>query len=348
MRKTLKEIADLVGGNLEGDENLIIYGISGIKEATQGEISFLANPRYFPLLEKTNASAIIVPFEIGKTQRNIIRCENPSLAFSKLISEVFASQVHSLKGIHPTAIISDDAKIGNNVSIGPYAVVEGKAQIGDNTVIHSGCFIGRETVIGCDCLFYPNITVRERVIIGENVIVHSGSVIGSDGFGFAQVDGMHQKIPQIGTVVIENNVEIGANVTIDRARFEKTIIGEGTKIDNLVQIAHNVIIGKHCIIVSQAGISGSTELKDRVILAGQAGIAGHLTIGEGSVVTAKSGVPKSIPPHTVVFGYPAKPQETALRINAIVQRLPLYVKTIKELERKIEQMEIQLKGILNA
>lgn len=348
MRKTLKEIADFIGGHLQGDENLIITGISGIKEAKEGEISFLANSKYFSLLEKTQASAVVVPFEIEKAQKNIIRSANPSLAFSKLASEACKNQAYSLKGIHPSAMIAEDAVIGSNVSIGPYAVIENKARIGDNTIIYSGCFIGSETTIGKDCFFYPNITVRERVFIGNRVIVHSGTVIGSDGFGFAQIDGIHQKIPQIGTVVIEDDVEIGANVTIDRARFEKTIIGEGTKIDNLVQIAHNVVIGKHCIIVSQAGISGSTELKDRVILAGQAGIAGHLTIGEGSVVTAKSGVPKSIPPHTVVFGYPAKPQETALRINAIVQRLPLYVKTIKELERKIEKMEAQLKGIPHA
>jgi len=339
MQKTLQEISSLVDGKVQGDKDLVIFGISGIKEAREGEITFLANNKYFSLLEKTRASAIIVPLDVAETKKNVIRVKNPSLAFAKLASEVLEMQADQPKGIHPTALIAEDAVIGENVSIGPYAVIEKEAKIKDNTVIYSGCFIGLKTEIGENCLIYPNVVIRERISIGNRVVIHSGTVIGSDGFGFAQIDGIHQKIPQVGTVVVEDDVEIGANVTIDRARFDKTFIGQGTKIDNLVQIAHNVVIGKHCLIISQAGISGSTTLEDRVILAGQAGIAGHLTIGENSIVAAKSGVPKSIPANTVVFGYPAKPQAVALRLNAIIQRLPNYVKTIKELEQKVKELQ---------
>lgn len=344
MLKTLKEISDLINGQLDaGYEGIVISGISGIKEAKEGDITFLANEKYFSLMEKTLASAVIVPLNIIKADRPVIRVKDPSLAFSKLAA-VFnnASSFHP-KGIHPAAIIAPGVELGQNVSIGPYTVVEAGVSLGDDTVLYSGCFIGTNTKIGAQCLIYPHVSIRENIIIGQRVIIHSGSVIGSDGFGFVQVDGQHQKIPQIGTVVVGDDVEIGANVTIDRARFDKTVIGRGTKIDNLVQIAHNVIIGEHCIIVSQAGIFGSSELKDRVILAGQVGVAGHLTIGEGSVVAAKSGVSKSIPAGSVVFGYPAKPQDTARKINAIIQRLPHYIKTIRNLEEKIKVLETQLK-----
>ncbi|MDP8266320.1 MAG: UDP-3-O-(3-hydroxymyristoyl)glucosamine N-acyltransferase [Candidatus Aceula meridiana] len=339
MQKTLQEIAQLVDGKARGDKDLVITGISGIKEAREGDITFLANNKYFSLLEKTQASAVIVPLDVAETKKNVIKVENPSVAFARLASEILEAQTYQPKGIHPTAIIAEDVVLGENVVVGPHTVIEKQAKIKDNTVIYSGCFVGAKTEIGAECLIYPNVVIRERISIGNRVIIHPGTVIGSDGFGFAKVDGVHQKIPQVGTVIIEDDVEIGSNVTIDRARFDKTFIGQGTKIDNLVQIAHNVVIGKHCLIISQSGISGSTTLEDRVILAGQVGIAGHLTIGENSVVAAKSGVPKSIPPNTVVFGYPAKPQGVALRLNAIIQRLPTYVKTIKELERKVKELQ---------
>lgn len=342
MQKKLREIAQYLNGKVQGDENIVIRGISGIKEAQEGDITFVANIKYFSLMESTKASAIIAPCNVGASSKNLVLVDNPSLAFAKIASFVLGEQEHQIKGIHPTAIIAKDAKIGKNVAIGAYTVVEGKAVIGDHTVIYSGCFIGHETSIGLHALIYPNVTIRERVTIGDRAIIHSGTVIGSDGFGFAQVEGVHHKIPQVGTVIIEDDVEIGANVTIDRARFDKTFIGQGTKIDNLVQIAHNVVIGRNCLIVSQAGISGSVEIKDGAILAGQAGIAGHLTIGEGAVVAAQAGVTKSVPAKTFVSGYPAKPHDKAKRVNAALQRLPEYIKTIHELRTKVAALEERL------
>ncbi len=339
MQKTLEEIAGLVEGELLGDGNTIITGISGIREAVEGDITFLANPKYFPLIEKTRASAIITSRDTETTFRPIVRTENPSLAFAKIISSFAPYEARRPQGIHPTAILGKELNLGRDVAIGPYVVVEDGVAIQDNTIIYSGCFIGQHTKIGMETLIYPNVSIRERVTIGNRVIIHSGTVIGSDGFGFATINGLHHKIPQIGTVEIGDDVEIGANVTIDRARFEKTIIGKGTKIDNLVQIAHNVIIGENSIIVAQVGISGSTTVGKNVTLAGQAGVVGHISIGDNAVVMAQSGVSKSVPAQTMVWGYPAKPEKIAKRVNACVQNLPKLYNTVAELRKKIKELE---------
>lgn len=344
MRKTLKEIAEFIDGELAGDGAIIITGISGIKEAAEGDITFVANPKYFPLMEKTRASAIIASRDVKTAPKPIIRTENPSLAFAKAISLFAPSQIKHPSGIHPTAILGKEVALGKDAAVGPYAVIEDNVSIGDKTVIYSGCFVGHHTKIGSEALIYPNVSIRERITVGNRVIIHSGTVIGSDGFGFATIDGLHHKIPQIGTVEIGDDVEIGANVTIDRARFDKTVIGSGTKIDNLVQIAHNVIIGTNSIIVAQAGISGSTTIGNNVILAGQAGVVGHIEIGDNSVVMAQSGVSKSIPPQTAVWGYPAKPVNIAKRVNACVQNLPKLYNTVAELKKKLEELESKLKG----
>jgi UDP-3-O-[3-hydroxymyristoyl] glucosamine N-acyltransferase len=343
MKKTLKEIAGLIGGEVVGDGNVIITGVCGIKEAHPGDITFLANPKYLPLLESTDASAIIVSRDIAQASKPVIRTENPSLAFTKAVSLFAPVDVRHPKGIHPTAIVGKKVTLGENVALGPYAVVEDEASIGDNTVIYPGCYIGYQAVIGKDTLIYANVSVRERTSIGDRVIVHSGTVIGSDGFGFETVDGIHHKIPQIGTVLIEDDVEIGANVAIDRARFDKTVIGRGTKIDNLVQIAHNVAIGENSLIVAQAGISGSTVLGKGVILAGQAGLVGHIHVGDGAIVAAQAGVAKDVPARTMVSGYPAKPHPIALRINACVQNLPRLYETVAGLKKKIAELEGRLK-----
>lgn len=339
MQKTLAEIADIIDGEIAGDANLIITGLSGIQEAEDGDLSFVANAKYFALARKTKASALIIPKNFKIPKKSAIRTENPSLAFARIASVVYNENIPPLRGIHPTAVIADHVTMGDNVVIGPCAVIEDYAQIGRNTVIHSGCHVGARTLIGENCLIYPNVTIRERVCIGHRVIIHSGTVVGSDGFGFVQVDGVHEKIPQIGTVIIGDDVEIGANVTIDRARFDKTVIGKGTKIDNLVQIAHNVHIGENCIIVSQVGISGSVSIGKGVILAGQAGVTGHLTIGDGVVVTAQSGVTKSIPAHTKIAGFPARPNMVVLKEKAALSRLPVYIKKIQELAKRVEQLE---------
>jgi UDP-3-O-[3-hydroxymyristoyl] glucosamine N-acyltransferase len=341
MRKTLKEIAELIGGEVLGDGNVVITGVCGIREASEGDITFLANPKYLPLLESTRASAVITSPDVSSASKPLLRTQNPSLAFATMVSLVAPEDIKHPKGIHPASVIAASATIGRNAAIGACVVIEENAFIGDDTIIYPGCFIGHDARIGAKTLVYPNVSIRERVSIGNRVIIHSGTVIGSDGFGFATIDGVHHKIPQVGTVVVEDDVEIGANVTIDRARFDKTVVGAGTKIDNLVQIAHNVIIGKHCLIVAQAGISGSTVLGDGVILAGQVGLVGHIKIGDGAIIMAQSGVSKDVPAQAMMMGYPAKPHEVYRRVNACVQNLPKLFDTVAALKKKIEALEHQ-------
>jgi len=343
MQKTLKEIAEFIGGEVVGDANTVITGISGIKEASVGDITFLANPKYSPLINQTRASAVITSKDVASSPKPIIRTENPSLAFAKVISFIAPCETTHPGGIDFTVVIGKNVSLGKDVAIGAYAVIGDNVSIGDNTIIYAGCYVGHATKIGSDTLIYPNVSIRERITIGNRVIIHSGTVIGSDGFGFVALKGIHHKIPQIGTVQIGDDVEIGANVTIDRARFDKTIIGNGTKIDNLVQIAHNVIIGENSIIVSQAGISGSTVIGKNVTLAGQAGLVGHITIGDNAIVGAQAGVTKSVPEDTMVSGYPAKPHDRALKVNACVQNLPRLYEEITELKKKVKELESKLK-----
>ncbi|MFA5008724.1 MAG: UDP-3-O-(3-hydroxymyristoyl)glucosamine N-acyltransferase [Candidatus Omnitrophota bacterium] len=340
---TLLEIAKLVEGELVGDPGIVITGVSGIKEAKKGDITFLANSKYESLLEATEASAIITSKLPVVSSRPLIKTENPSFAFAKVMAMFVPDAIRHPQGISAQVFVSPKAKLGKNVAIGPFTIIEDNAIVGDDTVIYGNCYIGRDTKIGSKSVIYPNVSIRERISIGNRVIIHCGAVIGSDGFGFAMIRGVQEKIPQVGTVVIEDDVEIGANVTIDRARFDKTFIGKGTKIDNLVQIAHNVTIGENCTIVAQAGVSGSTIIGKNVILAGQAGLVGHITVGDGAIAAAQAGVTKSIPPHTMVSGYPARPHDVAKRVNACVQNLPQLYKHIKELEKKIDELTKKLK-----
>lgn len=339
MYKTLKEIAKLIDGEVVGRDDIVITGICGIKEAAEGDITFVANPKYIPFIDKTQASAIVTSRDIERASKPIIRTDDPSLAFAKIVSLMTPPPVKHHQGIHPTAILGKNVNLGRDVAIGPYTVIEDNVCIGDNTVIYAGCYVGKQTKIGKGTLIYSNVSIRECISIGDRVIIHSGTVIGSDGFGFATIQGLHYKIPQLGTVIIEDDVEIGANVTIDRARFDKTLIGRGTKIDNLVQIAHNVIIGENSIIVAQVGISGSTTVGKAVTLAGQAGLVGHITIGDGAVVAAQTGVTKSVPANTTVSGYPAKPHDIARKVNACVQNLPKLYETVAQLKKRIEELE---------
>jgi UDP-3-O-[3-hydroxymyristoyl] glucosamine N-acyltransferase len=345
MQKTLKEIAQLINGEIVGDDSIIITGISGIQEADVGDITFVANPKYLPLIEKTRASAIVTSRDIKTASKPIIRTENPSLAFAKIVSSVMPCEVKHPEGLHSTAILGEKVSLGQNVALGPYVVIEDNVSIGDNTIIYANCYVGHHSQIGSNTLVYPNVSIRERINIGNRVVIQSGTVIGSDGFGFVTIEGIHHRIPQVGTIIIEDDVEIGANVTIDRARFDKTVIGRGTKIDNLVQIAHNVVIGENCFIVAQVGISGSTRVGNNVILAGQVGVVGHIKIGDNSIAMAQSGVNKTIAPGTTVWGYPAKPHNIAKRINASVQNLPKLYNTVTELKKKIEELEKKLNEV---
>jgi UDP-3-O-[3-hydroxymyristoyl] glucosamine N-acyltransferase len=337
---SVADIAKLVKGELIGEGGLLVSGFSGIKEAKKNELTFLSNPKYEPLLLDTQAGVIIVPRQISCPGKTLIRVDNPSLSFTQVVNHLLKDTPdYKPRGIHPTAVIAPGAKLARDVSVGAHTVIEDGAVIGKGCVLYANCYVGHETHLGENCLIYPQVVLREKVSLGNRVIIHSGTVIGSDGYGYVPVDGKHMKIPQVGTVLIEDDVEIGANVTVDRARFDKTIIGEGTKIDNLVQIAHNVSIGKHCLIVAQTGIAGSTKIGDHVILAAQAGLVGHIVIGDGAVVMAQSGVSHSIKAGELVFGSPAHPIKDALRNNAHFQRLDKYVEMIKDLRRRIEELE---------
>ncbi|HUS57804.1 MAG TPA: UDP-3-O-(3-hydroxymyristoyl)glucosamine N-acyltransferase [Planctomycetota bacterium] len=343
---TVSQITQLVGGRTDSNskQDVLITGISGIRDAAEGDITFVSHRRYLPLVKESRASAIIVDELLKVDESNpatcFIRVNDPGSAFAK-VAERFVSEkaVAFEPGVHPTAIIAGDAKLGRNVVIQAYVVVAEGAVIGDDTVIYPQAYIGHYSKIGSNCLLYPGVTVRERVAIGNNVIIHSGAVVGSDGFGFFTVNGVHKKIPQVGTVEIEDDVEIGANVTIDRARFEKTHIGRGTKIDNLVQIAHNVYIGERCVIVAQSGIAGSSRIGNNVIVAAQAGIDGHLEVGDNTIITGKAGVTKNIPANVTVSGFPAQKHDKQRREQIHLRKLPEYCAKIKDLEERLSLLE---------
>jgi UDP-3-O-[3-hydroxymyristoyl] glucosamine N-acyltransferase len=339
MEITLRELADVIGGEICGDGSVLIGGIAGIKEAGRGDITFLANPRYGKFLETTAASAVIAPPGTASSSKPLILSENPYLSFVKAV-EFFVPNKNSYpRTIHPTAVIAPGASVGADVCVGACAVIEEGVRVGDGSVVLAGTYVGRDTRIGKKCLIYPNVTIREEVKVGDRVIIHSGAIIGSDGFGFARDGEVYRKIPQIGDVVIEDDVEIGANVTIDRATTGTTFVGRGTKIDNLVQVAHNVVIRENCVLVAQVGIGGSTELGKGVSLAGQAGAVGHIKIGDGAVVAAQAGVMKSIPANTMVSGYPAREHGQAKKIYACLQKLPDLVKRMGDLAGRVARLE---------
>lgn len=335
MPKTLKEIAGLVNGELIGDGAIVIKGFSGIEDAGEGEITFLSNPRYAPFLEKTAASAVITGRDVKPGAKPLIRTDNPSLAFTAVVSFIAPPQTKALQGIHPSAVIGKSVKLGAGVAIGPCAVIGDGVSIGERAAIHGCCVVGERCTIGEDSLIYPNVSIREMTEIGSRVIIHSGSVIGSDGFGFVTVNGIHHKIPQTGIVVVGDDVEIGANVAIDRARFGRTVIGNGTKIDNLVHIAHNVEIGKNCLIVGQVGIAGSAKIGNNVILAGQVGVVGHVTVGDNSIIMAKGGVSKSLPPGSIMWGSPCQPLADEKRMQVLMRKLPELFDKVKALEKSV-------------
>lgn len=336
MTFTLQELAAFSGGELRGgDPAQRISGAASLSEAVPGEVSFYGDPRYLARLHKTRASAIFVPLNFSEqTAAAQIRVVNPSKSFEQVVLKLAPEPVQFASGIHPTAVVDPSAKLGRDVSIQPHAVIEANVTVGDNTVIGAGSYVGHQTAIGPSCLIYPNVTIRERTRIGARVIVHGGAVIGADGFGFEFVEGKHKKIPQIGIVQIDDDVEIGANTTIDRARFGRTWIQEGVKIDNLVQIAHNVIVGKNSIIAAQTGISGSTRIGENVKMAGQVGVIGHLTIEDDTVIAAQSGISKDLP-GGAWFGSPAVPLSQAKRQIAWIHRLGKLFERIKAIEKKL-------------
>jgi UDP-3-O-[3-hydroxymyristoyl] glucosamine N-acyltransferase len=332
---TVKELAALSGGELVGDSTLKITGAASLGEATQEEVSFFANRKYVGLLRKTRASAVFVPPDFAEPINAAqIRVSNPTKAFEQVVLKFAPKPITFAPGIHPSAVVDPSAQLGDRVSIQPLAVIEAGAQIGDNTIIGAGSYVGHETTIGSACHVYPHVTIRERSRIGSRVIIHSGVVIGADGFGFEMIDGRQEKIQQLGIVQIDDEVEIGANTTVDRARFGRTWIQQGVKIDNLVQIAHNVVIGKNTVIAAQTGIAGSVQIGQRVLIGGQVGIIGHIEIGDNTAIGAQSGIPKNIS-GGAWWASPAVPLAEAKQQIAWVRRLGKLFARVKEIEKKL-------------
>jgi len=341
MIKSLGEIGEIVGGKILGNRDIRISGVSGIEDAKEGDITFLVNPKYLPRVYKTRASAILAAKEIPDCSKAMIITSNPYLAFARLIDLFYVERKKPI-GVDRNVVIGENVKLGKNLSIYPFVVLEADVEIGDRTVIYSGSFIGKNVKIGEDTIIYPNVSIRENSFIGKRVIIHSGTSIGGDGFGFVQENGKHIKIPQVGSVIIEDDVEIGSNVCIDRATLGNTVIKRGTKIDNLVQIGHNVTIGENAILVSQVGISGSCVIGDNVLLAGQVGIADHVRIGDNVIVGAKSGIGKDIKANSIVSGAPAYPHHKWRRTQVCLPKLPEFFKNIRKLEKRIAKLEQKL------
>jgi UDP-3-O-[3-hydroxymyristoyl] glucosamine N-acyltransferase len=343
MRLTLQELAGQVGGDVVGDGSTEISGVAGIREAGPGDLTFISNPRYARYAAETKASALVVSRDDGLKPApggaSLLVVDNPYDAFARIMG-LFAPPGDSVDdGTHASAVVSQTATLGERVAVGANAVIEDGAVVGDGTAIHAGVFVGRSVTIGRDTTLYPNVTVRHGCEIGDRVIIHSGTVIGSDGFGFALSECGHTKVPQIGNVVIENDVEIGSNTCIDRGTLGSTRVCRGSKVDNLVQIAHNVVVGEDSVVVAQVGVSGSTVLGRGVVLAGQAGLVGHIEIGDGAVVGAQAGVTRSIPPGERVSGYPARRHAEAKRIYAHTENLPKLNAKVKGLESRVAKLE---------
>lgn len=348
---TLADLAKLTHSKLVGNAQHLIKNVADLDSATSEDISFLSNPRYVPnpryvqAMLKSQAGAIFIDqqtFEqYPREGTNFLINDDPSSAFQMVIELYYRplGKPSGFEGIHPTAVIHPSATIGKDVTIGPHAVIDKDAIIGDGTFIGAGTYIGPETVIGKDCLIHPRVTVREQCQLGDRVILQPGAVIGSCGFGYTTDNkGIHSKLNQMGTVTIEDDVEIGANTTIDRSRFKTTRIGKGTKIDNLVQIAHGVVVGAHNIIVAQAGIAGSTVTGRHVVLAGQTAIAGHIKLDDGVIVSACSGVSKSLPKGTY-GGIPALPIREYNRNSVFLRNIESYVNQLKDLQKRLEALE---------
>lgn len=336
---SLEDVARLAGGELiRGNPDLILHGVAALDAATPGEVSFLGNEKYHAAFLSTAAGVVIVPPGIGHGPEAtaLVAAANPSLAFAAIVRHFSVTSRGFTPGVHPRAVVEDGVVFNPEaVRICAGAVVMAGAVIGEGTEIGPNAVIGEETVIGRDCRIMANVSIRERCRVGDRVVLQPGCVIGSDGYGYEFHEGRHVKIDQVGIVEIGDDVEIGANTTIDRARFGKTVIGEGSKIDNLVQIAHNVVIGRHCLVVSQSGIAGSARLGDGVTVAAQAGVGGHVTVGDRAILIGRAGVTASVPGGETYAGKPALPMREEMKLQAHVRRLPKLVERVKAIEQAL-------------
>jgi UDP-3-O-[3-hydroxymyristoyl] glucosamine N-acyltransferase len=335
----LQDIAARLDCQLEGDGSIEIRGVAGIEDAGAGDLTFFANRKYAAALRSTKASAVILGETSEPAPCAMLRARHPYLTFAHAVA-LFADPWRPPPGVHDLAWIGAGVTMGPDVSVGPFAVIGEGSRIGARTIVHSHVTIGRFVGVGDDCILHPGVSIRERIQIGNRVILQDGAVVGSDGFGFARrPDGTHHKIPQIGSIVIEDDVEVGANSAIDRPAVGETRIGAGTKIDNLVQIAHGVTIGTNVLLAAQVGVAGSVTIEDDVTLAGQVGVAGHIRLGRGVVATAQSGIPNSVDAGSFISGYPAIPNRDWLRSAALFRKLPELKKLIADLERRIQELE---------
>jgi UDP-3-O-[3-hydroxymyristoyl] glucosamine N-acyltransferase len=336
MPYTAAEIAKLLGGEVVGNPSLVLKGFAPADRAQPGDLTFAENENYFARAEQSAASAIIIDGPGTSNRKTLIRVPSARIAFAKVLPLFFPEPAFAA-GIHPTAIVPASAQIDSTAHVGPYCIVGEKVRIGPRSVLQGLNSVGADCLLGEDVNLFPNVTLYARTEVGNRVRIHSGTVVGADGFGYVLDNGTHRKVPQIGCVIICDDVELGANVTVDRGALGPTIIGKGTKVDNLVQIAHNVTVGEHCIIVSQVGISGSTKLGNYVILGGQVGLAGHLKIGNRVSVAAQSGVMHNIPDGETWLWTPAQPDRTAKRQMIALQQLPELFRRVKDLERRLAQ-----------
>jgi UDP-3-O-[3-hydroxymyristoyl] glucosamine N-acyltransferase len=342
MNISVSDIARWVGGTVDGDDAITITALAKIEEAHEGDLSFVANLKYAKYAETTGASALLVNPSFPDVGRTLIRVEDPYIAFLQ-VAKRFAHPARQVDtGIHPTAVIGDDCELADDVAIGAHVVLGRRCKIGRGTILYPGTVINDEVHIGDGCVLYSNTNIRERCRVGDRVIIQPGAVIGADGFGYAFQEDHYEKIPQTGIVVIEDDVEIGANTTIDRATLGETRIGRGTKLDNLIQVAHNVTIGEHTAIAAQTGISGSTHIGNFVKIGGQSGFVGHITIGDESVLGAQSGITKNVPEKSYITGRPAKPVMQVRREEASLSRLPGLLKSFRKLELRLAELENQL------
>jgi len=334
----LMDLAQQLGARLVGDGQKAVTSVASLQEAGPENISFLADARHAEQMERTQAGAVIVARDFqGSSRSALLYVENVDEALEKLLLSFAPEPDVPAAGIHPSAQVAPDAQVGQQAAIGPNVVIGSGTQIGSHTVISAGCVLGRNVRIGSHCYLGPNVVVNWGCILGNRVLIHGNSTIGTDGFGYRLVNGRHRKVPHVGIVVIEDEVEIGANACVDRAKFGRTLIGRGTKIDNLVQIAHNVKIGENCIIVSQTGIAGSTELGKYVVLGGQCGIRDNIKIGDGVMAAATTAVDRDIEAGAKIVGSPARPFREFFRELSFIQKLPEMAKEIKALRKDIEK-----------
>ena len=335
----LSELAARLECTVEGDGDIDIKRVAAIEDAGPGELTFFANPKYTDALKRTLASAVIAAPAVSGIPCAVLRTPEPYVTFARALG-LFANTSGPPAGIHRLALVEPGAVVAADASIGPFVVVSDGARIGARTILYPHASVGRGAEIGADCVIHAHVSIRERVRLGDRVVLQDGVVIGADGYGFARRrDGTHEKIPQVGGVVIEDDVEIGANTTVDRPAVGETRIGAGSKIDNLVQIAHGVQVGRNVLLAAQVGVAGSSVIEDQVTLAGQVGVAGHLTIGKGTIATAQTGIPNSVDPGSFISGYPAIPNRDWLKSSAVFRKLPELRRLLADLERRITELE---------